>query len=61
MATASVAATIAPDVIRARVRQQCDKKQRVKLKVKGKANAVQRKRKDNTAIMKEYEGWDDFN
>lgn len=57
--------TIAPEIIRARLRQEATKKnrrqQQGKLKkVKGEISAVRRARKENKNVVKDHQGWDDF-
>ena len=60
----TTASTIAPSVISDRikfglkVREKKDMKKRCV--PKGEASAVRRMRKNNTAVVKEYAGWDDF-
>ncbi len=56
-------ATIAPEVIRSKVRREAAKrnKEQNKLKkVKGEANAARRSRNENKNVIKEHEGWEDF-
>ncbi|KAE9549497.1 hypothetical protein FO519_007293 [Halicephalobus sp. NKZ332] len=53
----STGSTIAPGDIRKRLMQQKTKTKREKLKVKGKQCAVQRGRKNNQDMIKEYAGW----
>lgn len=54
----TTASTIAPDVIKKRIKSMLDKrerKNRTRILVKGEANAVTRQRRDNRATIKEYE------
>lgn len=53
----STGSTIAPGDIRKRLAQQKTKAKKEKLKVKGKQCAVQRGRKNNKDMIKEYAGW----
>jgi len=53
----STGSTIAPGDIRKRLMQQKTKTKKEKLKVKGKQCAVQRGRKNNKDLIKEYAGW----
>uniref|UniRef100_A0A182Q344 Serine/threonine-protein kinase RIO2 n=1 Tax=Anopheles farauti TaxID=69004 RepID=A0A182Q344_9DIPT len=58
----TTASTIAPSIVSDRIKgdiQQREKKEMKKRLVpKGEASAVRRMRKDNTAVLKEYRGWE---
>ncbi|VDD87603.1 unnamed protein product [Enterobius vermicularis] len=56
--TYSTGSTISREVICKRIALEQRAKNKVKLRLKGKASAVQRGRKTNMAIIKEYDGWD---
>jgi RIO kinase 2 len=54
----STGSTIAPQEIKKRLLGEKNKAKKEKLKVKGKQCAVQRGRRANRDLLKEYEGWD---
>lgn len=58
----TTASTIAPAVIKGRVRRVLDERERRDIRkrcvAKGEASAVQRNRRDNKETVKEYAGWD---
>uniref|UniRef100_A0A914PMR2 non-specific serine/threonine protein kinase n=1 Tax=Panagrolaimus davidi TaxID=227884 RepID=A0A914PMR2_9BILA len=54
----STGSTIAPGEIKKRLLNEKNKSKKEKLKVKGKQCAVQRGRRQNRDLLKEYEGWD---
>lgn len=58
----TTASTIAPSLIKSRVLQVIDKKEkqdaRKRCVAKGEANAVTRARKENSNTVKQYDGWD---
>jgi len=62
--SATTQATIAPDVIRQRVKKEIAKRQRherrKEAKPKGDAGAALRNRRENKDIVKEYAGWEEF-
>uniref|UniRef100_F1KTQ0 Serine/threonine-protein kinase RIO2 n=1 Tax=Ascaris suum TaxID=6253 RepID=F1KTQ0_ASCSU len=54
----STGSTFAPEDIKKRLALEQRAKQKAKLRIKGKANAVHRGRKTNMNVIKEYAGWD---
>uniref|UniRef100_A0A1I7VZT8 non-specific serine/threonine protein kinase n=1 Tax=Loa loa TaxID=7209 RepID=A0A1I7VZT8_LOALO len=54
----STGSTIAPEIVRKRVAAEMKRKQKIPLRVKGKANALVRVRKTNAKIIKDCSGWD---
>ncbi|VDK71639.1 unnamed protein product [Anisakis simplex] len=54
----SSGSTFAPEDIKKRIVLEQRAKQKTKIRVKGKANAVRRGRKTNFDVIKEYAGWD---
>lgn len=58
----TTASTIAPSVIKGRVRRVLEERDRKEIRkrcvAKGEASAVQRSRRDNKETVKEYAGWD---
>lgn len=58
----TTASTIAPSVIKDRIKKNIDLKEQREVRkrciAKGEANAVTRGRKENTSTVKEYAGWD---
>uniref|UniRef100_A0A915AFG1 Serine/threonine-protein kinase RIO2 n=1 Tax=Parascaris univalens TaxID=6257 RepID=A0A915AFG1_PARUN len=54
----STGSTFAPQDIKRRLALEQRAKQKVKLRIKGKASAVRRGRKTNMNVIKEYAGWD---